>query len=49
MSRLTIRNLVKKFDDIAAVDHIDLAVEQGEFVTLLGPSGCGKTDRKSVV
>jgi ABC-type Fe3+/spermidine/putrescine transport system ATPase subunit len=43
MSRLTIRNLVKKFDDIAAVDHIDLAVEQGEFVTLLGPSGCGKT------
>jgi iron(III) transport system ATP-binding protein len=43
MSRLTIRNLVKKFDDVAAVDHIDLEVAQGEFVTLLGPSGCGKT------
>lgn len=43
MSRLTIRNLVKKFDDVAAVDHVDLEVGQGEFVTLLGPSGCGKT------
>jgi iron(III) transport system ATP-binding protein len=26
-----------------AVDHFSLAVEPGEFVTLLGPSGCGKT------
>ncbi len=26
-----------------AVDHCTLAVEKGEFVTLLGPSGCGKT------
>jgi ABC-type Fe3+/spermidine/putrescine transport system ATPase subunit len=43
MSRLVLRNLTKKFDGMAAVDHINLEVEEGEFVTLLGPSGCGKT------
>ena len=26
-----------------AVDHLSLAIEAGEFLTLLGPSGCGKT------
>jgi iron(III) transport system ATP-binding protein len=28
---------------ITAVDRVSLAINQGEFVTLLGPSGCGKT------
>jgi spermidine/putrescine transport system ATP-binding protein len=28
---------------VTALDHVDLAVGQNEFVTLLGPSGCGKT------
>jgi spermidine/putrescine transport system ATP-binding protein len=36
-------DVVKKFGDIAAVDHIDLEVRDGEFFSLLGPSGCGKT------
>ena len=43
MSRLILKDLVKKFDDVAAVNHVSLEVDEGEFVTLLGPSGCGKT------
>ncbi|MFA6784198.1 MAG: ABC transporter ATP-binding protein [Sphaerochaeta sp.] len=43
MANLTLSNLVKRFDDVVAVDHINLDVADGEFVTLLGPSGCGKT------
>jgi spermidine/putrescine transport system ATP-binding protein len=35
--------VVKRFGDIIAVDHIDLEVRDGEFFSLLGPSGCGKT------
>ena len=36
-------DVVKKFGDVVAVDHIDLEVGDGEFFSLLGPSGCGKT------
>lgn len=38
-----IRGLDKHFGPETAVKGVDLAVAQGEFVTLLGPSGCGKT------
>jgi len=33
----------KRFARVAAVSALDLAIGEGEFVTLLGPSGCGKT------
>ena len=36
-------DVVKRFGDTAAVDHINLEVQDGEFFSLLGPSGCGKT------
>ena len=36
-------DVVKRFGDVHAVDHIDLEVHDGEFFSLLGPSGCGKT------
>ena len=35
--------LTKRFDDVTAVDQVDLDVERGRFFALLGPSGCGKT------
>jgi len=43
MSFLVLDRLTKRFGDTVAVDGISLAIEQGEFVSLLGPSGCGKT------
>jgi len=35
--------VTKRFGSMVAVDHLDLVVEPGEFLSLLGPSGCGKT------
>nr|BBH92324.1 ABC transporter ATP-binding protein [Thermogemmatispora argillosa] len=43
MAFLELQELTKSFGRTRAVDGVSLAVEQGEFVTLLGPSGCGKT------
>lgn len=42
-SALEIKNLVKCFGEVRAVDGADLIVRRGSFLTLVGPSGCGKT------
>jgi ABC-2 type transport system ATP-binding protein len=36
-------NLSKQFDDLLAVDHINLDVDAGKVLVLLGPNGAGKT------
>jgi len=35
--------VTKRFGDVTAVDDLSLAIEHGEFFSMLGPSGCGKT------
>ncbi len=40
---LDVRQAAKDFGAGPVLDGVDLAVGQGEFVSLLGPSGCGKT------
>jgi ABC-2 type transport system ATP-binding protein len=37
------RGLVKRYDDVLAVDHVDLNVHAGDVYGFLGPNGAGKT------
>ncbi|MEM6334910.1 MAG: ABC transporter ATP-binding protein [Planctomycetota bacterium] len=43
MVEVTLRQLVKRFGETAAVDGVDLTIGGGDLFFLLGPSGCGKT------
>src|SRR5919108_4207891 len=43
MATVEARHISKHFDEVRAVDGIDLIAKEGEFLVLLGPSGCGKT------
>ncbi len=40
---IRIENLVKRYGDLVALDHLNLEVYEGEIFGLLGPNGCGKT------
>jgi len=43
MPIIQITNLTKCFEDLVAVDHLNLNIEEGEIFGLLGPNGAGKT------
>lgn len=43
MSFLSAQSLTKVYKNKVAVNHIDLQIEKGEFVTILGPNGAGKS------
>jgi multiple sugar transport system ATP-binding protein len=40
---VTLRNVVKQFKSVTAVDNLSIEIEDREFAVLVGPSGCGKT------
>ena len=43
MKIVEIENLVKRYGDLVALDHLNLSIEEGEVFGLLGPNGSGKT------
>lgn len=44
-----IENLVKRYKELVALDHLNLSVEKGEVFGLLGPNGSGKTTAISCI
>src|SRR6476646_10773419 len=43
MAQVSLRKVVKYYDDVEAVSAIDLDIADKEFMVLVGPSGCGKS------
>jgi len=43
MSAIEVENLTKRFDDVVAVDELDLVINEGEIFGFLGPNGAGKS------
>jgi multiple sugar transport system ATP-binding protein len=49
MAAIVLRDVTKRYGDVAAVSGLDLAIRDKEFVVLLGPSGCGKSTTLNMI
>ena len=43
MAEIVLKNIVKRYSSLIAVNNLNLNISDREFLVLLGPSGCGKT------
>ena len=46
---IELKNICKAFDGEQILSHVDLYINDHEFITLLGPSGCGKTTTLRII
>jgi spermidine/putrescine transport system ATP-binding protein len=49
VAAIELQGLIKRFDEVVAVDNFNVKIKKGEFFSLLGPSGCGKTTTLRVI
>ena len=49
MAEVVLRDVVKTYGEVVAVDRVSLTVADGHFVALVGPSGCGKTTTLNLI
>ncbi|GAA0279837.1 ABC transporter ATP-binding protein [Halobacterium noricense] len=49
MAELKLDRITKRYEDVIAVDDMNLDIDDGEFICLVGPSGCGKSTTMEMV
>ena len=49
MAKVVLKDVVKNYGPVYAVNSVSLTIEDGEFVALVGPSGCGKTTTLNLI
>ena len=49
LPKVVLEGVERRYGDVLALAALDLAVHEGEFLTLLGPSGCGKTTTLRII
>ena len=49
MGDVTLEHVTKQYDDVTAVDDMNVEINDGEFICLVGPSGCGKSTTMEMI